>query len=269
MNELVLTDIIQQQPILVFNDYEKLLTEATMIAEKLNTMTVTEDNVKEQKKLLAKVNNSIKDLNDRRILIKKEILKPYTEFEQKVKEIESVVKTADTRLRSQVKELEEEERERKRAEVEVLFDNVWTGSKYAELITFDSFLKPEYLNKSFSMNKIEIAINDYFEKMEDDIDYLMENIEERYKANTIATYITSGELREALNDYKRNKELDEKLSNVKDDYKFEVVEDAAYRDGITEEIVTESAMFEVYGDDIDKVISFMNKNNIQYTRYKN
>ena len=113
MNELSINAIIQQHPVIDFKDYGKLLQEATIIAEKLNEMEVNEDNVKEQKKLLAAVNKSVKALNDRRISIKKELLKPYQDFENQVKEIEKVVKDADERLRTQVRELEEAERTEK------------------------------------------------------------------------------------------------------------------------------------------------------------
>ena len=73
---------------IVFDGYEDLLNQANQIADYLKTIEVTPDNIKENKKMLAKVNKSIKELNDRRISIKKEINKPYDDFALKIKEIE-------------------------------------------------------------------------------------------------------------------------------------------------------------------------------------
>ena len=169
MNEIQVNAVVQQQPVIVFKDYSKLLSEATLIAEKLNEMEVNEDNIKEQKKLLAKVNKVVKELNSRRIAIKKEILEPYELFNSQVKEIESVIKEADTRLRNQAREIEEEERVEKKKRVHEIWDLRMQQYDLAKMIEFEDWIQQSHLNKSMSMNKVEDEMVIFLEAVEKDL----------------------------------------------------------------------------------------------------
>ena len=169
MNEIQVNAVVQQQPVIVFKDYSKLLSEATLIAEKLNEMEVNEDNIKEQKKLLAKVNKAVKELNSRRIVIKKEILEPYEMFNSQVKEIEAVIKEADTRLRSQVREIEEAERVEKKKRIHEIWDLRMQQYDLAKMIEFEDWIQQSHLNKSMSMNKVEDEMVIFLEAVEKDL----------------------------------------------------------------------------------------------------
>ena len=154
---------------IVFNGYEELLNQAEQIAAHLKMIEVTADNIKENKKILAKVNKSIKELNDRRIAIKKEINKPYDEFALKIKEIEKVVKSADEVVRFQVRQLEEEEREDKREKLEEIWNKRIGQYDYARLFKFDQFLEGKHLNKTSTIKSVEEEMVDFLEKAERDI----------------------------------------------------------------------------------------------------
>lgn len=169
MNEIQVNAVVQQQPVIVFKDYSKLLSEATLIAEKLNEMEVNEDNIKEQKKLLAKVNKSIKELNDRRIAIKKEILEPYEMFNSQVKEIEAVIKEADTRLRNQAREIEEAERIEKKKRIHEIWDLRMQQYDLAKMVEFEDWIQQSHLYKSMSMNKVEDEMVIFLEAVEKDL----------------------------------------------------------------------------------------------------
>src|SRR4051794_7228445 len=111
-NELVvdIEKIVVKQGSIQFNDYENVKQQAIKLAEEIKTVEVTEDNIKQSKKLLAAVNKRLKELDDKRISIKKVMLEPYQLFEEQVKEIAAIVKDADQDVREQVKYLEEFER---------------------------------------------------------------------------------------------------------------------------------------------------------------
>lgn len=187
--------VIQQQPIIVFNDYERLLSEATLIAEKLNEMEVNEDNIKSQKKLLAKVNRSVKELNDRRIAIKKEILEPYAAFEKQVKEIEAIIKEADERLRNQAREIEEAERVEKKKRIHEIWDLRIQQYDLAKMVEFEGWIQPNHLNKSFSINKVEDEMVIFLESVEKDLGVIntMDNSKE-----IIAEYLNTLSIAEAI-----------------------------------------------------------------------
>lgn len=152
-----------------FDGYEELLKQAEEIANYLGGIEVTPDNLKENKKILAKVNKSVKELNDRRIAIKKEINKPYDEFAEKIKEIEKVVKSADEVVRFQVRQLEEEEREEKREKLEDIWNKRIGQYEYAKLFKFDQFLEARHLNKTSTIKSVEEEMVDFLEKAERDI----------------------------------------------------------------------------------------------------
>lgn len=157
-----------------FDGYEELLKQAEEIANYLGGIEVTPDNLKENKKILAKVNKSVKELNDRRIAIKKEINKPYDEFAEKIKEIEKVVKSADEVVRFQVRQLEEEEREEKREKLEDIWNKRIGQYEYAKLFKFDQFLEARHLNKTSTIKSVEEEMVDFLEKAERDIALLTE-----------------------------------------------------------------------------------------------
>lgn len=253
MNELSINAIIQQHPVIDFKDYGKLLQEATIIAEKLNEMEVNEDNVKEQKKLLAAVNKSVKALNDRRISIKKELLKPYQDFENQVKEIEKVVKDADERLRTQVRELEEVERIEKQKELHKLWDKKIQGLYNSGFYVFEDWLEQRHLNKSTSFSKCENEMDDFIEKVEKDLSFLSEQEGSNIAIKKYLECYDVTETLQYLNDLKKIEEIKEV---------FEEVE-------VIEEETDEVAVFEITGTVSIRLIEMlMNENKINYRRIK-
>lgn len=171
MQELALINDIETKVIqgsISFPMYEDLKNQALQVAEYVSSIEVTEDTVKQSKKLLATVNKSVKSLEDRRIAIKKELLLPYDEFEAQVKEIVGIVKEADTLVRTQVKELEEKEREEKQAKIEEIWNKRVQAYDF-DFISFDKFLVPSHLNKKTSLSKVEDEMVTWLEKVNSDL----------------------------------------------------------------------------------------------------
>lgn len=163
--------IIVSKGVVKFPEYEQLKNEAIKVAEYVSSIEVAEDTVKQAKKLLATVNKSVKNLEDRRIAIKKEILEPYNIFETQVKEIVNIVKDADTLVRNQVKELEEIERDKKRQTIEDIW-NLRLSVYEFDFIEFDRFLKPTHLNKTVSVTRVEDEMIEFLEKVDKDVDLI-------------------------------------------------------------------------------------------------
>jgi hypothetical protein len=127
----------------VFGAYHDLKQQASELAEQIRTVDVNEENVKQSKKLLAEVNKRVKQLEDKRISIKKMMLEPYQDFEEQVKEIVGIVKDADAFVRSQVKELEEKERQEKEIQIHELFTKRIQHYSFREIVPFMDFAKPK------------------------------------------------------------------------------------------------------------------------------
>lgn len=157
---------------ITFPEYETLLQEAKQIAQAIDQMEVTEENIKSTKKTLATVNKAVKRLNDERIRVKKLVMAPYEEFAEQVKEIETIVKTADERVRQQVRDMEEAEREGKKEALCEIYEKRIQLYDFARIMTFDDWLTPQHLNKTVTMKKVEEQMTDWLEKVERDIEAL-------------------------------------------------------------------------------------------------
>lgn len=186
-----------------FPEYDNLLAQATEVAEYLKTLEVNEDNIKENKKILAQANKAIKELNDRRIKIKKAIMEPYEEFAEKVKNIESIVKEADELVRSQVRDLEEKEREEKKAQILDIWVKRINAYEYAKVMTFGDFLDNRHLNKTTALKKVEDEMVETLEKWEKDLKLLSEMEDAK---DLIRAYSFTQDVTEAMNSVKLEKE---------------------------------------------------------------
>lgn len=152
-----------------FDEFEALKEQALALAGEIEAVDVTEDNIKVSKKMLAAVNGKLKEMDTRRISIKKELMQPYESFEAKVKEIVNIVKAADETVRSQVRELEENERSAKRDLIQSIFDKRIKHYTFGESFGFDQFLKPNHLNKSTTMKTVETDMVKWLQKIDSDL----------------------------------------------------------------------------------------------------
>lgn len=195
MEELVLQQIIVQQGSVVFSDFERIKLEAIELAEKINLVEVDDENIKQSKKMIAAVNNKIKELEARRITIKKAMLEPYNQFEAQVKEIVGIVKEAEEVVRQQVKQLEEMDRQQKQNELQQIFESRIRHYSFKNLFGFSDFLKPKHLNKTQSIEATEKEMVDFFKRLATDLKVIesLPNAEA-----TLSAYIDTKDLAVAM-----------------------------------------------------------------------
>ncbi|MEJ7462310.1 DUF1351 domain-containing protein [Staphylococcus saprophyticus] len=162
--------IITTQGNVTFEEYDNLLSEANNLAEHVKQVEVNEENVKEAKRLMAQTNNRVKELENTRKDVKKTILEPYNHFENQVKTIKSIIDDAVSHVKKQERELTEQERENKKQAIADIFDKRIKHYGFEKIMGFAEFLKPQYLNKSFSMNKVENELVEWLEKTKRDLE---------------------------------------------------------------------------------------------------
>ena len=232
MNELINTDEIGTLEFEVgkisFNAYENIKNKALKLSENLKTVEVSEENIKESKKLIAEVNKDVKKLEDYRIKVKKEMLKPYNDFEIQVKEIVKIVKEADEYVRSQIRELEEIERENKKAIVREMFENKVKHYDFNEIITFDKFFKESMSNKTTSLDKIENELSEWLEQRKMDIEVIKslkddEVLKEYLETFNLALAIENAKIKEEEN--KKIEEVMKKTEKSSKKYIFIISEE--------------------------------------------
>ncbi|UBH10111.1 DUF1351 domain-containing protein [Macrococcus armenti] len=155
-----------------FVGYEQLKASAIKLAERVAEVQVTTENVKQSKKLIAEINKESKAINDARIKLKKDLLKPYEDIELKVKEIDVIIKQANDNVKSQISELDQLERQEKKVQIEEIFNKRIKNYKFKDLFTFDDFIEPTHLNKSVSINKVEDEIVTWLERIRNDFEVI-------------------------------------------------------------------------------------------------
>jgi hypothetical protein len=255
-NELMLQmneQILITQGNVVFTEYEPLKAQALELAEHIQMVKVDEENIKKSKKLLAAVNNRVKELEDRRITIKKVMLQPYQQFEEQVKEIVGIVKAAEETVRQQVRDLEEQERFEKQILIEEMFCKRSLQYSFTDLFGFKDFIKPKHLNKTTSLNSIEKDLLDFFEKINRDLEVInrMPNAE-----SILSHYVETKDLAAALG-------MEEQIQQRRRE--IEASQVMLER----EEQVQTKFMFTVFDEKDAKLLRmFMEQNQINYSELK-
>lgn len=176
MYELIpvdLTQITVEQAHVNFPNYEQLLSQALFISEELENTIVSADTVKANKKIVAEVAKSVKKLNSKRLELKKYVLEPFTDFENKCKTITDLVTSSELKVRKQIKDLEDMDKLVKAEEIESLFKERVSTLEGKDFYIFDRFMKKEYLNKSYSINKILKELDEFITQTFTDIHLLV------------------------------------------------------------------------------------------------
>ena len=137
-----------------YEDIKKWITEK---AKEYKSMVYTEETITNAKSDRATLNKVAKALNDEKIRIKKEVLKPFEDFESKCKELQGIITDASNSIDIQVKAFETKEQEEKKKQIEDLF-NTYIGD-FKELIIFEQIFNQRWLNKTYTIKKIEDEIN--------------------------------------------------------------------------------------------------------------
>ncbi len=206
-------DIVYQIPQVDFPYWETYMEQAGQIADYIKGISVTEDNIKEAKEILAKARTATDRFDRIRIDAKKEILKNYTEFERQIKDIVKIIDDADRELREKVNKLDEIEREEKKKDI----FNIWERRicHYPEITklipdAFNKWFSPRYANKSFSIKKIESEMSDWMELQSNNIEGA-EALGDEY----LTEYLKTLNFSEAVKAVDRQKEINERIKTTR------------------------------------------------------
>lgn len=150
-----------------FNEVKEALTEQMEIYKELE---VTEDNKPERKRDIATLRKIIKAVNDKRIGVKKECLKPYEVFEKQASELVDIINQPIGILGSQVKEFEDKQRLQKIADINTYFAEIIPS--YPELIDeigITTIYDNRWENVATSMKSVKEDIKAKLDKIQADI----------------------------------------------------------------------------------------------------
>ncbi len=179
-----------------------LVTNAESIKSKVKEILPTykannysEDNIEQARKDKALLNNTSKLLNDERIKLEKEFMKPFEDFKSIVKETTDLIKEASSNIDSVVKEVENKEKEKRKAIITEIFeDNV---KELKGVLTLEKIFDDKYLNKgSFNDKnefKLEKELIDKIDKVRQDL-ITIDNLNSKFVTELKTDYLNSLDL---------------------------------------------------------------------------
>lgn len=168
MNELQI--VVNQQQGTITTNFEKVKEILAEQMEIYKELEVTEENKTDRKKDIATLRKMIKAVNNKRIEVKKECLKPYEIFEKQASELVDIINQPIGILDSQVKELEDKQRLQKVADINTYFDETITS--YPELIDeigLITIYDNRWENTTTSMKSVKEEIKTKLDKIQADI----------------------------------------------------------------------------------------------------
>ncbi len=179
-------------------NFEDLKDALTTELELYKNLVFTEDTKADAKKTVAELRKLKKQINDKRIEVKKLYMQPYTDFEAKVKELDKLINEPITFISEQIDAFEQKHIEEKRELINNIYLELVSEREdiagYAELNrVYDS----KWENASTSKKAIQEAITSYLESVANDI-AAIKSMESEYETKALMRYKETGVLSDAL-----------------------------------------------------------------------
>ena len=193
----VITDLTVMNPQHIETNFEAVDAYLTEAMEPYTQMVVTEDSILEAKKTLAQLRKLRDGINSQKIAVKKEWMKPYTEYEDKAKTLMSRVEKGIANLDGQLKDYDARRKEEKMAELKAWYDQEAARYRVEEYLDWNAVMNPKWANAGFSIEDAENAISERIINAAKDVDYIT-GMESPFVAAMLIEYLRSRDLREAL-----------------------------------------------------------------------
>ena len=149
MEETKALEVRVEQKLGILNwNFEELNRQLDVQLEKYRGLTFTDDQMPEAKKTRAALNKVAKEINDRKIAVKKEFCAPYTEFEEQAKQLIRKINDVSGEIDAQVKDYEEQRRADKRKRIEA-----WWAENGKHTVDLEKIWKDNWLNTTCSDEK--------------------------------------------------------------------------------------------------------------------
>lgn len=204
MIETTATEIVPRQPLefVVDGDFAKQLPKILSNIEEIkkeiierteadrNLVLTTEEDFEKAKKRCAELNKVVAAIDEKRKEVKKAYVKPYEQFEKALKDTTAVITEAKNNLWGQITAAEDTEKTRKEEQLKAYWEEQATYEKSYR--TWDQIFRKEWLNKSYTVDKACVEIDEIISDINTDIG-LIENLDspfetvlfDKYKAGAL------------------------------------------------------------------------------------
>lgn len=152
----------------------KLVTNAKAILETVRKKLATykaenysEENIDEAKRDKAELNTAAKKLNDARLELEREWMKPFNEFKDVIGTACNEIKNASAIIDNVVKDVENRAKDEKKK----LITQKW-DERSCKLFPLDKIWSPQWLNKTFKIKDVEKLFDDKIQKVNQDLEVI-------------------------------------------------------------------------------------------------
>lgn len=175
MNDIqfeVITDLAVLNPQHIETNFEAVDAYLTEAMEPYTQLVVTEDSIGDAKKTMAQLRKLKDGINAQKIAVKREWMKPYTEYEDKAKQLMSRVEAGISNIDGQVKDYDARRKEQKMADLKSTFEFEAARYRVEEYLDWNLIRNPKWANASFSVEDAENEISGIITDTAKDIDYI-------------------------------------------------------------------------------------------------
>lgn len=149
---------------LEFN-YDEIKNVLEKKCKEMASVVYTDDTIKDAKKDRAELNRFKKELNDKRIALEKEYMKPFGEFKAKINELIGIVDEPVAIIDARVKDYEAQQKELKKETVRSIFAEIWETE-----IPYEMVEDIRWYNASTSVESIRSEIEQKNESIKYDLE---------------------------------------------------------------------------------------------------
>lgn len=170
MEFVMTTDLSVMNPSeLVFN-YHEIESYIIQRTERYRNLLVEEDDLANAKTDRANLRKLATALNDQKISVKKAFMKPYDEFESKIKRLIALCDEPAKNIDEQIKAFEAAAKAKKKAELATHFNE--HASYISEYVSFEDVFDPKWLNATVKLDVAKQQIEEICERYANDVEAL-------------------------------------------------------------------------------------------------
>lgn len=186
-----------QLPAEIQFNFDEIKAEISEKLQKFENLVYTDEQIKEAKADRSSLNKLKKALQDEKTRRKKEYLKPFEDFENKINEIIKLIDAPVSLIDKQVKEFEEKKKADKRIEIGAF----WETTEHPEWMTLARIFDERWLNATYTMKQIQADINGWINRINSE----METLEQldSFSFEAIDVYKRSLDINQAIAEGKR------------------------------------------------------------------
>ena len=151
-------------------NFDELKTELTERLEKYQNLTYTEDTIKDAKETRAGLNKFKEAIETRRKEIKNLCMKPYNDFEAKVKELTGLIDEPINAIDTQLKNFEETRKSAKQIDITDFYNSVIED--LVQLVPLERIFNTKWLNATYKMTTIQNEIVETIGKIKGDLNVI-------------------------------------------------------------------------------------------------